>query len=250
MQRLLKRFIRTSAFLGKEISEVRRQPRLVLSLILGPFLILLIFGTGYVGQSGRLSAIIVVPVEGGYSRDVGDYQKMVGSQLDIRGVTTDEAAAIDRLNRRDVDIVVVVPKDAAQQIASGAQAKLPVYYNEVDPLRRDYINYLTYLYTNEINKQTVAAAAGQGQESAGDVRTTIQRMRVRPGSSASPRRGPRRACPGGATATTAGRTPRFRPTDWASISAISAVCWTASAYTPASTAISARAASTPVSTLT
>jgi ABC-2 type transport system permease protein len=177
VQRLLKRFIRTSAFLGKEISEVRRQPRLVLSLILGPFLILLIFGAGYVGRSGRLSAVIVVPAEGGYSRDAADYQEMVGGQMDIRGVTIDEAAAIDRLNRRDVDIVVVVPRDAAQQIASGAQAKLPVYYNEVDPLRRDYISYLTYLYTTEINKQMVAAAAGQGQESAGDVRTSIQRMR-------------------------------------------------------------------------
>ena len=42
MQRLLTGSIRTSAFLGKEIAEVRRQPRLVLSLILGPFLILLI----------------------------------------------------------------------------------------------------------------------------------------------------------------------------------------------------------------
>src|SRR5437773_9708906 len=89
MLRLIRRFIRTSAFLGKEISEVRRQPRLVLSLILGPFLILLIFGAGYVGQSGRLSAIIVVPAEGGDSRDVAEYRKMVGGQLDIRGVTTD-----------------------------------------------------------------------------------------------------------------------------------------------------------------
>ncbi|MFL5732497.1 MAG: ABC transporter permease [Chloroflexia bacterium] len=177
MQRLLKRLIRISAFLSKEIAEVRRQPRLVLSLILGPFLILLIFGAGYVGESGRLSAIIVVPRDGGYSVNPAEYREMVGDRLSIAGVTTDEAGAISRLNRHDVDVVVVVPADASKQIAAGGQAKLPIYYNEVDPLHRDYINYLTYLYTNEINKQTVAAAAGQGQESAGDIRTAIQRMR-------------------------------------------------------------------------
>ena len=34
---------------------------------------------------------------------------------------TDQAAAIDRLNRRDVDIVVVVPKDAVLTGAPGTQ---------------------------------------------------------------------------------------------------------------------------------
>jgi ABC-2 type transport system permease protein len=177
MLRLLKRLVRISAFLGKEIAEVRRQPRLVLSLILGPFMILLIFGAGYVGESGHLSAIIVVPPDGEYSRDPEVYRKMVGNQLNITEVSTNEAGAVARLNRHDVDIVVVVPRDASKQIAAGGQAKLPVYFNEVDPLRRDYISYLTYLYTTEINKQSVAAAAGQGQESAGDMRTAIQRMR-------------------------------------------------------------------------
>ena len=133
---------------------------------------------GYVGESGHLSAIVLIPSTGGYSQDVSVYQKMVGGQLNIVQVTSDKAAALDRLNRRDVDIVVEVPKDAAQQISAGAQALLPVYFNEVDPLRRDYITYLVYLYTNEINKQTVAAAASQGQQSAGDVRDAIARLRA------------------------------------------------------------------------
>ena len=40
-------FIRVSAFVTKEIREVLRQPWLVVSLILGPFLILALFGIGY-----------------------------------------------------------------------------------------------------------------------------------------------------------------------------------------------------------
>src|SRR5205085_9677728 len=101
MLRFLKRLIRISAFLGKEIAEVRRQPRLVLSLILGPFLILLIFGAGYVGETGHLSAIVVVPSTGGYSQDPTVCRKMVGDQLPITAVTTDAAGAAASANRHD-----------------------------------------------------------------------------------------------------------------------------------------------------
>ncbi|MBF6611637.1 MAG: ABC transporter permease [Chloroflexi bacterium] len=177
MTRLLKRFIRAGAFVTKEFNEVRRQPRLVLSLILGPFLILFLFGIGYRGETGRLSAIVVTPATGNYSQNPADYQKLVGQQLNVLSVTTDEKAAVDRLKKQETDLVVVVPANVSKQISAGSQARLPVYFNEVDPVRRDWITYLTYLYVSEINKQTLASAASRGQESAGDVRTAIVRMR-------------------------------------------------------------------------
>lgn len=174
---LTKRFVRAGTFVSKEINEVRRQPRLILALILGPFLILFLFGIGYKGQSNRLNAIILVPQTGDYSRNVADYKKLAGEQIDIIDVTPDRNGALDRLKRRQVDIVVQVPEDIGTTISSGAQVPLPVYINEVDPLRRDAITYLTYFYANEINKQTVAAAASEGQANAGDVRSAIVRMR-------------------------------------------------------------------------
>ena len=36
---LFKRLIRISGFVGKEVREIWRQPRLILSLLLGPFLV-------------------------------------------------------------------------------------------------------------------------------------------------------------------------------------------------------------------
>ena len=54
---------------------------------------------------------------------------------------------------------------------------MPIFFNQVDPLRRDLIIYLTYVYTNEINKQTLAEAAHQSQLNAGDVRSTLVRVR-------------------------------------------------------------------------
>jgi ABC-2 type transport system permease protein len=178
MTRLLKRLIRASSFIVKEIAEVRRQPRLILALILGPFLILLLFGIGYVGETNRLSAIVLVPPTGQYTTDVDQYRKMTGDQVNIVQVTSDRNLALDRLRRHDVDVVVQVPADAAKQIANGSQAIMTVFFNEVDPLRRDYITYSVYLYTNEINKQTLAAAASQGQQSAGDIHTALARMRT------------------------------------------------------------------------
>src|SRR5436853_5237736 len=59
-----KRLIRTGAFVSKEVNEVRRQPRLVLSLLLGPFLILLLFGIGYQGERPKLRTALVVPKQG------------------------------------------------------------------------------------------------------------------------------------------------------------------------------------------
>ena len=43
--------IRTSSFFFKEIWAAIRQPRLILSVLLGPFLILAAFGIGYRGQT-------------------------------------------------------------------------------------------------------------------------------------------------------------------------------------------------------
>lgn len=177
MIRLIKRFIRAGAFLAKEINEIRRQPRLVLSLILGPFLILLLFGIGYQGETNSLSALVVVPEGGPYSQDAKVYQEMTGGQLNVAGVMTDPVEALRRLDEQEVDLVVVVPNDIDRQISSGSQVRLPIYFNEVDPIVRDWITYLTFIYTSEINKATVAAAASQGQENAGDVRSGILRMR-------------------------------------------------------------------------
>ncbi|MEO8286783.1 MAG: ABC transporter permease [Chloroflexota bacterium] len=177
MKDLLKRFTRAGAFVAKEINEVRRQPRLVLSLIFGPFLILLLFGIGYQGESGHLTGIFVVPEKGGYSQKVEDYQKLVGDQLQVTRLTTDQAGALADLRNQLVDLVVVVPENIEEQIGAGSQARVPIYFNEVDPVRRSWLTYLTYVYIGEINKQTLAAAAGQGQENAGDIHAALVRMR-------------------------------------------------------------------------
>ena len=47
MRRLAKFLIRISSFISKELTEILRQPRLILTLVFGPFLIMFLFGLGY-----------------------------------------------------------------------------------------------------------------------------------------------------------------------------------------------------------
>ena len=51
--------IRASAFLRKEIFEIVRQPKLLLTLVAGPFIIMLLFGIGYSNNAVPLRILFV-----------------------------------------------------------------------------------------------------------------------------------------------------------------------------------------------
>jgi ABC-2 type transport system permease protein len=173
---LIKRLIRVSGFVSKEIRELVRQPRLLLSLLLGPFLILLVFGAGYVGVPPKLRAIIVTPDTPAFQGQDQAIREQFGKGVDVLDITHDLAGAQARLRRGGVDAVVAVPADAAEQIGSGAQAIVPVYYSEIDPVNEGRLVLGTLQYTNDLNKETVAAAFKQGQQGAGNVKDALQRM--------------------------------------------------------------------------
>ena len=67
---LAKALTRILSFVGKELVEVVRRPGVLISLILGPFLILAIFGAGYSGYRRPLDTVVVVPPESGLPTDV------------------------------------------------------------------------------------------------------------------------------------------------------------------------------------
>jgi ABC-2 type transport system permease protein len=86
---LLKRMIRIAGFVGKEVREIARQPRLLLSLMLGPFLILMIFGAGYLGPSPKLRGIIVLPNDPNFQSQKAALTKQFGTGMDVVDVTSD-----------------------------------------------------------------------------------------------------------------------------------------------------------------
>jgi len=160
---LLKLGVRILALVGKEIVEVVRRPGAVLSLILGPFLILAAFGFGYQGIRRDLQAIVVVDASSELPADVESYR-----ELDVRGVHVvdvidDRAAAEARLRSGEVDIVIVPPADPMTSLESGEQAEVAVLTDLTDPVESNYAGFLAETMSAAINREIYRIGAEEGE---------------------------------------------------------------------------------------
>jgi ABC-2 type transport system permease protein len=142
MADLFRSFVRASAFWVKEVPEVLRQPRLVLTLVLGPFLLMLLVGFGYRHEARVLRALFVVPEGSEAEPMVEAYASNLSGSLDFRGTTSDEGEALSSLRRGQVDVVVVIPPEAEEGFRGRSQVVLQVYHNEVDPFQASYVSHV------------------------------------------------------------------------------------------------------------
>src|SRR5207253_1948015 len=110
----------------KELLETFRRPGAVLSLVLGPFLILAVFGVGYQGVKHDLRAIIVADPSVGLPTDVASYQPYQTRGVTVIGVTSDRAAAESQLRSDAADLVIVVPTGLRTALENARQAELTV----------------------------------------------------------------------------------------------------------------------------
>src|SRR4051794_24102911 len=93
----LKSWTRTTAFVGKDVTEVLRQPGALLSLIFGPFLIMGLFGLGYSGQYRPLTTVLVIPSDSSLPQDPSFYQQYLGESVNLVQITADVDAARQQL---------------------------------------------------------------------------------------------------------------------------------------------------------
>ncbi len=167
--------IRASSFFRKEIFEILRQPRLVATLVLGPFLILFIFGIGYRAQSRALRTRFVTQPDSPISaQDIEQYEKSMGTLFTYVGTTDNQSEALDQLQRGQVDLVIVVPGDAASTIKNNQQAVFALYHHEIDPTQVSYTNYLGWLYVGLVNQQVLRSFIVQGQQDTVNLYTSLQ----------------------------------------------------------------------------
>src|SRR5581483_11948561 len=97
---LAKGLIRVSSFFFKEIWAALRQPRLIFSVVLGPFLILAAFGVGYKGQTPELATTLVVPNDPRFSDDPNAYKDLFSSVFVLQHVVRDRDQAQQMLNSK------------------------------------------------------------------------------------------------------------------------------------------------------
>lgn len=174
LNRITRFFIRISAFVRKEIVEVLRQPRLVLTLVVGPFLILLLFGIGYRNTPRTMRTLLVVPPSSQISDLVEEYSARISGQLEFMGIVSDEEDAKRQLRERAVDMVIVTPVDPFTDIRNSRQSFFEVFHYEIDPFESTYINVIERAYINELNRQVLVHAVDYSKSESQKIQTLIQ----------------------------------------------------------------------------
>lgn len=181
------RVIRLAAIVGKELVESIRRPGAIVSLVLGPFLILALFSVGYDGIRRPLDTIVVVPPTSGLPTDPAKYQEVAGGGLRIVAVTPDARSADVALADGQADLVVVAPADPQADLRAGRQATMEVRVDTVDPLRLDQARVLTSAMAAAVNQRIVEAAVGGATDGADGAASSLSGT-VRPEVIAAPTR--------------------------------------------------------------
>jgi ABC-2 type transport system permease protein len=157
--------VRTFGFFRKELASVFRQPRLLMTLVLGPFLILLIFGIGYRENPPPFRTLLVLGgEEARLAANQADLGEAFGGSIDLVGTVTDQAEGRDRLESGEVDLLIVAPEEPLATLDSGEKAVFEVLHQEVDPVLRTSIDLIARLSIDEINRMVLADVVGAAQE--------------------------------------------------------------------------------------
>src|SRR5574342_587039 len=103
MERLFKFLIRISSFMSKELTEILRQPKLILTLVLGPFLIMFLFGLGYPNQNRVLKTTFVAEDPNSVQGDMKIFTDSLNPAIVTADVETNKELALAKLALKQTD---------------------------------------------------------------------------------------------------------------------------------------------------
>jgi ABC-2 type transport system permease protein len=164
----VKSLTRTFSFFNQWTAEVLRQPWLMVVLVIGPFLIRVLFGFGEVIGAPKPRTILVTS-PGAQQSTLQVLPQDVSQYLNIVATTSDEQQARAELAAERADLVVVVPPDPTGSIEQGQQAPIRVRTNEIDPVRLSYADSYLSQQVDLLNQETVRKAVASAQSQVGDI---------------------------------------------------------------------------------
>lgn len=156
---LLKSLTRITAIIRKELRELARRPGAIASLMLGPLLVVALFGLGFSGQRQPLDTVVVVPEGSGLPEDPGLYREFGGDALRVVDVTANADAGREHLRRGRARLLVIMPADLRAQLEKGQQGLLVMEWNEMDPTQAGIAQATAVGLTQELNRRLLKAAA-------------------------------------------------------------------------------------------
>jgi ABC-2 type transport system permease protein len=154
--------IRIFSFTGKELRETIRRPGTVASLVLGPFLIMFLFGLGYSGARGAFDTAIVLPEGSRLPSDPEYYTDLAPGRVNVVDVGSDEAAARRRLVDQQIDLLIVAPENAEAELRAGNATTVRVEWNMVDPVADSLAHLATQILVSTLNARIIEGAAASG----------------------------------------------------------------------------------------
>jgi ABC-2 type transport system permease protein len=179
MIRFFKFLIRISSFLGKELTEIFRQPKLIVTLVLGPFLIMFLFGLANPGQGRTLRTTFVVTDPNAFKPEIDSFTTSFSSFLVSYVIESDREQALLALAHDQTDMVIVIPDAPLATIQNNQQAEFLIYHNEIDPIQIGYINSVARVYIDEINRQFLQTVIEQEQGDSASLQTNMQTALVK-----------------------------------------------------------------------
>ena len=160
--------IKVLAFFAKEIHDVRRQPRLMLSLIGGPLLVLAAFGATFRSSNPYIRTVLVWPEQGVPGVEQERAERYIGANFTLIDVISDEEEALQWLDEGSVDVVQIIPEFDLENYSSDDRPEIRVISRAIDPNAEAWTRSLAFSETNYINRQILSMEAKQAQEKAVD----------------------------------------------------------------------------------
>jgi len=161
--------IRVWAFLRKELVGVVRQPLLVVLLVLGPFLLLLLFGSGLGTAAPQVRTTVVASESSAVAREARQYADTQRTRLQISEVTGDLESSLRRLRAGTLDLVIEFPDDADAVLETGQQPAIVFYHAFLDPIEADAMEIAMRRAVDDVNAQVAGRRVEAAQQEAGAV---------------------------------------------------------------------------------
>jgi ABC-2 type transport system permease protein len=166
-------FIKALSFFVKEFHDVRRQPRLMISLVGGPLLVLAAFGATFRSANPFVTSVLVWPENGVPGVSQEQAAQFIGSNFYLSKVTTDRDEAMQMLERGEVDVVQIVPEIGNSPQQSTERPELQVFSRAIDPNAEAWTRSLAYGEMNFINQQLLSQEANLAQVKAREVAASL-----------------------------------------------------------------------------
>jgi ABC-2 type transport system permease protein len=158
--------LRTISFFTTWVAELMRQPVLLATLLLGPFVILVGFGSS-VDVSDIKPEVILVRSE---SEDpLQPLPEEIDEHVEVVGETTDLTWAVRQVQDGKVDAVAVIPPDPGETLSRGERIPLQVFTSEIDPLTDRFTEAYLADQVAELNRKALEEAILEAQSSVEDV---------------------------------------------------------------------------------